>query len=89
MPTKKTADKLPPKLTDTQQDLLWHLNHGYQLESSSVGGGLLLRRLKDNAVMRTASSNRNTIRALEQCGLVSASGDALTTIWRAKKKPTK
>jgi hypothetical protein len=83
MPSKTT--KLPTKLTGTEEDLLWHLNHGYQVESSSVGGGLLLRRLKDDAVVRTASANRSTIRALEQRGLVSASVDALTTIWRAKK----
>lgn len=82
MPSKT---RLPPKLTGTEEDLLWHLNHGYQVESGSVRGGLLLRRLKDDAVLRTASANRSTIRALEQRGLVSASGDALTTIWRAKK----
>jgi hypothetical protein len=85
MPSKKAATKVPPKLTKTEEDLLWHLNHGYQLESSSVGGELLLRRLKDNSVKRTASANRSTIRALEQRGLVSASGDALTTIWQANK----
>jgi hypothetical protein len=84
MPRKKPTIAITPKLTKTEQDLLWHLEHGYQLESDL--GGLRLRNLQDDSVVRPASANRSTIRALEQRGLVSAGGDALTTIWHAKKK---
>ncbi len=31
MANKKTAS-VPPKLTDSEQDLLSHMQHGYQLE---------------------------------------------------------
>lgn len=44
---KKKAANLPPKLTETEQDLLSHIQNGYQLETDSLGGNPLLRRLKD------------------------------------------
>ena len=42
---KKTAN-LPPKLTEVEQDLLSHIQDGYQLETDSLGGNPVLRRLK-------------------------------------------
>ena len=51
MAKKKTADLLP-KLTETEQDLLSHIQDGYQLETDSLGGNPVLRRLKDNEEMR-------------------------------------
>jgi len=85
MAKKKT---LQPKLTDIEEDLLAHLEQGYQLESNSVGGGLLLRRLKDDTTIRPASANQSTIKALEKRGLIKAieGDDAFTTIWRLQKK---
>jgi hypothetical protein len=38
---KKTAN-LVPKLTETEQDLLSHIQDGYQLETDSLGGNLIL-----------------------------------------------
>ena len=35
--TKKTAN-LRPKLTEGEQDLLSHMQQGYQLETDSLGG---------------------------------------------------
>jgi len=35
---KKKAANLPPKLTDAEQDLLSHIQDGYQLETDSLGG---------------------------------------------------
>jgi len=88
---KKKATKLPAKLSNTEQDLLQHLTHGYQLEVSGVEGAPVLRRLKDNEIVRPASVNRSTVRALEERGLISVveGDDKLTTIWRAKKPTTK
>jgi|SRR5438270_5180996 len=85
MARKKSAAPAPPELTRTEADLLWHLQNGYQLESSPVERGLLLRRLKDDEVIRTASANQSTIKALEDRGLISTakSVDPLTTVWRA------
>jgi hypothetical protein len=84
---KKTAN-LPPKLTETEQDLLSHIQAEYELETDSLGGNPVLRRLKDNEEIRPLSANRNTIKALEQRGLISpGSGrDPLTIVWRLKKK---
>jgi hypothetical protein len=62
---KKKPTGLLPKLTETEQDLLSHIQDGYQLETDSLGGNPVLRRLKDNDEMRPLSANRNTIQAME------------------------
>jgi hypothetical protein len=87
MAKKKTAS-LPPKLTEIEQDLLSHMQEGYQLETDSLGGDPILRRLKDNEVIRPMSANRNTIKATEQRGLISPGKgrDPLTIVWRLTKK---
>jgi hypothetical protein len=89
MAKKKAAD-LQPKLTETEQDLLSHIQHGYQLETDSLGSNPVLRRLKDNEEMRPLSASRNTIKALEQRGLISPGKgrDPLTIVWRVKKVAT-
>ena len=87
MAKKKAAD-VPPKLTEIEEDLLSHIEQGYQLETDSLAGKPVLRRLKDGEVIRPASANRNTIKALEERGLIQ-SGKArkpLTLIWRVKNK---
>jgi hypothetical protein len=87
MAKKKAANPLP-KLTKTEQDLLSHIQHEYQLETDSLGGNPVLRHLKDNEEIRHLSANRNTIKALEQRGLISPGKgrDPLTVVWRVKKK---
>ena len=87
MAKRKTANLLP-KLTEVEQDLLSHIENGYQLETDSLGGNPILRRLKDNEETRPLSANRNTIKAMEQRGLISPSKgrDPLTILWRLKKK---
>ncbi|MGA9507948.1 MAG: hypothetical protein WBV55_04795 [Candidatus Sulfotelmatobacter sp.] len=87
MAKKKTAS-VPPKLTQAEQDLLSHMEDGYQLETDSLGGNPVLRRLKDNEEIRPLSANRNTIKAMEQHGLISPGKgrDPLTTVWRTEKK---
>jgi hypothetical protein len=64
MAVKKRAPKVGPELTETEQDLLSHMEHGYQLETDSLGSDPVLRRLKDGEVMRPASANRSTIKSL-------------------------
>ena len=85
---KKQTASVVPKLTETEQDLLSHIQDGYQLETDSLGGNPILRRLKDNEEIRPLSANRNTIKALEQRGLISPGKgrDLLTILWRLKKK---
>ena len=85
---KKKAAGLLPKLTEAEQDILSHLQDGYQLETDSLGGNPVLRRLKDNEEIRPLSANRNTIKAMEQRGLISPGKgrDLLTIGWRLKKK---
>jgi hypothetical protein len=84
---KKKAAKLPPKLTETEQDLLSRIRDGYQLETDSLGGNPVLRRLKDNEVIRALSATRNTIEAMEQRGLISPDkgSDPLAIVWRLKR----
>jgi len=80
--------QLPAKLSKTEQDLLWHMSHGYQLETSSLGNSPILRRLKDNTEVR-AIANRSTIEALEKGGLITMtkSGGAVNpTVWRLTQK---
>lgn len=85
---KKKAANLVPKLTETEQDLLSHIQHGYELETDSLGSNPVLRHLKDNEEMRPLSANRNTIKALEQRGLITPDKgrDPLTIVWRLNKK---
>jgi len=85
---KKKASNLPPKLTEIEQDLLSHIQDGYQLETDSLGGNPILRRLKDNEEIRPLSANRNTIKAMERRGFISPGRgrDPLTILWRLKEK---
>ena len=85
---KKTTANLLPKLTETEQDLLSHIEGGYQLETDSLGGNPVLRRLKDDEEIRPLSANRNTIKAMERRGLITPGKgrDPLTIVWRLKKK---
>ena len=87
MAKKKTASPLP-KLTETEQDLLSHMQQGYQLETDSLGGDPILRRLKDNEVIRPLSANRSTIEAMKQRGLITPrkGNDPLTIVWHLKTK---
>jgi hypothetical protein len=84
---KKTAS-LPPRLTETEQDLLSHIQDGYRLETDALGGNPVLRRLKNNEEIRPLSATRNTIKAMEQRGLISPGKgrDPLTILWRLTKK---
>ena len=85
---KKKVANVPPKLTEVELDLLSHIQDGYQLETDSLGSNPVLRRSKDNEEVRPLSANRNTIKAVEQRGLISpAKGrDPLTIVWRLSKK---
>jgi hypothetical protein len=90
MAKKKAASaaSVSPKLTEGEQDLLSHIQDGYQLETDSLGGNPILRRLKDNEEIRPLSANRNTIKAMERRGLITPGKgrDPLTIEWRLKKK---
>ena len=88
---KKKAGAVLPKLTEAEQDLIWHMEHGYQLETDSLGGNPVLRPLKDGEEMRPASANRNTVKALEERGLITPGKgrDPLKIIWRMTSKGKK
>jgi hypothetical protein len=87
MAKNKTAG-VPPKLTEAEQDLLSHMEGGYQLETDSLGGNPVLRHLKDNEEIRPLSANRNTVKAMEERGLIipGKGHDPLTLVWRTTKK---
>jgi hypothetical protein len=89
-PKKQSADQMPSALTETEQDLLSHLQNGYQLETASLGGDLLLRNLKTSDVIRPLSATRNTVKALQDRGLIApAEGDdALRVVWHLQKTGT-
>lgn len=91
---QKTTSKIARKLTESEQELLASMAQGYQLETDSLGGNPVLRRLKDDEVLRAADANASTVKALEQQGLIEReeSGDPLTIAWRltsGKTPPTK
>lgn len=79
-----------PKLSETEQDLLWHMEHGYQLETDTLGGDPVLRSFKDDEVVRPTSANRNTVEALAERGLITQakSSDPLKIVWRAPSAGT-
>jgi len=84
---KRRTGAIPSGLTETEQDLLSHLQNGYQLETDLLGGDPLLRRLKDSEVIRPLSATRDTVKALEERGLIApAKGDdPLRVVWRLQK----
>ena len=86
---KKKSAKVLTKLTEAEQDLVSHMEHGWQLETDSLGGNPTLRRVKgkDNEVTRPMSANRNTVKALEARGLIipGKARDPLKIVWRMKK----
>lgn len=85
---KKKASNAPLKLSETEQDLLRQIEQGYQLETDSLGSNPVLRRLKDNEVLRPPDANASTVKALQQHGLISPGKgpDPLTIGWRLNKK---
>ena len=88
MVKKRVAKKRNPetlsKLTGTEQDLLWHLEHGYQLETDSLGSDPVLRKVGGEELIRPASANRNTVEALRNRGLIAQAkgNDPLKIVWR-------
>jgi hypothetical protein len=85
---KKKAGVIVPKLTDSEQDMLTHLKQGYQLETDSLGGNPVLRRLKDNEVVRPPDANASTVKGLEKRGLIQPGKgrDPLTIAWHLEKQ---
>jgi hypothetical protein len=84
----KTEVQPPLKLSKTEEDLLWHMAHGYQLETSSLWDNPILRNLKDNSEVR-AIANRGTIEALQKRGLIAVTKDGGVlnpTVWRLTRK---
>lgn len=81
---RKKSGHLAPKLTESEQDLLSHLQEGYELETDSLGGNLVLRSRKKGEVLRPADANASTVKALQQRGLIrpGKGRDALTIAWR-------
>lgn len=84
---KKKAVRATPELTESEQDLLSNMAKGYQLETDSLGGNLILRRLKDDEAVRLADANASTIKSLEKQGLIRPDkGSApLTIVWRLSR----
>ena len=85
---KKKAAKTMPKLSEGEQDLLSQMQGGYQLETDSLGGNPVLRRMEDGEVIRPLSANASTVKALQERGLIHAvkGRDPLTIVWRLRKK---
>jgi hypothetical protein len=85
---EKKAASVVSKLTEAEQELLSHIQDGYRLETDSLGGNPVLRRLKDNEEIRPLSANRNTIKAMERRGLITPEKgrDPLTIRWCLKEK---
>ena len=78
---------MPSLLTETEQELVSHLQNGFQLETDSLGGNPLLRRLNDSEVIRPLSATRNTVKALEERGVIvpAKSNDPLSIVWQLQK----
>ena len=50
--SKHTAAVIPPDLTESERDLFWPLQNGYELDTDSLGGDPLLRRREDQELTR-------------------------------------
>lgn len=85
---RKKAATVTPKLTGGERDLLSQMEDGYQLETDSLGGNPVLRKLKDGEVIRPLSANASTVKALQGRGLIhdTKGRDPLTIVWRLSRK---
>jgi len=85
---KKKAIRAVSKLTEVEQDLLARMENGYRLETDSLGGNPVLRRMKDNELLRPADANASTVKALAERGLIrrARGPDPLTIAWHLTKK---
>ena len=85
---KKKEPHVEAKLTEAEQDLLWHIEHGYELETDSLGADPVLRSLENDEVIRPASANRNTVKGLQERGLITQAkgNDPLKIVWRTPSK---
>jgi len=68
--------------------LLAHLEQGYRLQTDSLGADPILRNLKNGEAIRPVSVNRNTIKVLEERGLIrpGKGKEPLTVVWRRVKE---
>jgi hypothetical protein len=64
------------------------MQNDYRLETDTLGGHPVLRRLKDSELVRPPSANASSVKALKEHGLVDAarSRDALTIVWRFERE---
>jgi hypothetical protein len=64
------------------------MEHGYQLETDSLGADLVLRKVGGEEVIRPASANRNTVEALKERGLITEAKthDPLKIVWRTTNR---
>jgi hypothetical protein len=88
----KTAEaRVLAELSEAEEDLVWHMEQGYQLETDSLGGNPVLRNLKNNEALRPASANRSTVKALAERGLIvpGKGRDPLKIVWRLTNRPKK
>jgi hypothetical protein len=87
-PSESTGKDIPPELatdlSETELDLLRHLQKGYEIQTDTLGGDVLLRRARGEEPIRPLSATRNTVKALEERGLVAQteSHDPLRVDWR-------
>jgi hypothetical protein len=83
---KRKTDSVMRKLTEVSK-ISSLTEHGYQLKTDSLGGNPVLRRLKDDEVIRPLSANASTVKALEERSLIHAGKgrDPLTIVWRLNK----
>jgi len=85
---KRAEAGVPTDLSDAEKDLVSHMETGWQLETDSLGGCPVLRNLKSDEVVRPASANRNTVKALEERGLIAPGNgeEPLKILWWMKEK---
>lgn len=84
----KAKPELPMKVGKREEDLLWHMSHGYQLENSPLRDNPILRRLKVDAEV-CATANRRTTETLQQRGLIAVAKAGAVfnpTVWRLTSK---
>jgi hypothetical protein len=87
-PAAETGEAMPGDLSEVELDLLSHLQNGYELETDTLGGDVLLRNSKDNELIRPLSATRNTIKALENRALImrERGDDPLRITWKLQAR---
>ena len=63
---RSRVESVYPKLSEAEQDLVQHLEQGYELETDSLGSNPILRGRRDDEVLRPSERLKNAVSSCKE-----------------------